>query len=187
MRPIIRSKTSKFAIFAWAIGLLVLTFVLGIVAAGGVYETTALNPTTGQYVISNKISGISWSRMMASCVQVDFSRQKKKTSAPRGPQGEPSPILGFASLAEAQSPGAGASFRGADYDCHRFRPPFCSPCIQHNRDAMHPCRKIIEERLGGLTAPATRKIKPVAVSMLPTSDLQGGVNAAPGSRGGSQR
>jgi len=63
---------SRFAIFSWAIGLLTLAFVFGLVAAGGVYEITAINPTMGQYVISNRLSGITWSCNLASCVKVDF-------------------------------------------------------------------------------------------------------------------
>jgi hypothetical protein len=56
---------------------LVLAFVFGLVAAGGVYETTTVNGVTGQYVISNKISGIAWSCMLTSCVKVDFHAQSK--------------------------------------------------------------------------------------------------------------
>jgi hypothetical protein len=70
--------SNRFVIFLWAIGLLAFAFVLGLVAGGGVYGITAINPTTGHYAISNKISGITWSCMLASCVKVDFDADPKK-------------------------------------------------------------------------------------------------------------
>jgi hypothetical protein len=69
---------SRLAMLCWASGLLLLAFMFGLVAAGGVYEITTVSPITGQYVISNKISGITWSCMVTSCVKVDFHSEPKR-------------------------------------------------------------------------------------------------------------